>query len=84
MKPIDNLRNIVVLYKIPLAELIENLHEIYNQGADYIDMGIVKDPDERLDELKIGYTMDYLSIEALEHFNTNKKMSDDDINELTQ
>ena len=83
-RPIDEIPNIVILHRIPLGNLIEALHEIYNQGADFIDLGIVKDPKGKLDTLKVGYTMDYLSIEALEHFNANKKMSDDDINELTE
>lgn len=83
-KPIDQIPNIVILHRIPLSQLIEALHDIYNQGADFIDLGIVKDPEEKLDTLKIGYTMDYLSIEALEYFNANKKMSDDDINELIE
>ena len=80
---IDDIPGIVVLYRVPLAQFIEAMHNIYNAGADYIDIGILKDPEGKLDELKVGYTTDYLSNEALEHMNANRKMSDDDIDNLT-
>lgn len=79
---IDDIPNIVVLYRVPLDQLIQALHDVYNQGADFIDIGIVKDVNKKMDTLKVGYKMDYLCEEALRHYNANKTMSDDDINEL--
>ena len=67
------------LSKIYLKEFIDVLVNIYNEGADFIDLiGI---PDVEQDTIRIEVKNEYLADEAEEGDNM-EKLTDDDINGL--
>ena len=74
----------VKFQKIPLKGLIETLQEVYNQGADYID--IVGIPDEDQDIIGIHVREEYLSddLEDEEEGQDENQegLSDEDLNQL--
>lgn len=61
--------------KIPLKELIEILHEMYDQGADYVD--IVGVPNEEQDVIGIHVLEEYFFEEEYP-----EELSDEDLNQL--
>ena len=74
---------------IPLGPFIDNLIEIYNSGADFIDL--VGDPSETQDSLGILIKEEYINknrteeesyIFGYEGDETDEKLTDDDINQL--
>jgi hypothetical protein len=76
-------KKIITLQKIPIDNLIEILMELYNQGADYIDISGM--PDEDQDVISIFVREEYMSNdnnqeEYDEEFNSN--LSDEDLNQL--
>jgi hypothetical protein len=78
----------IILRKIALQKFIETLVNIYNSGADYVD--IIGTPDENQDIISIVVHEEYLSkdedeiefIDEEEEEPNNKPLSDEDINEL--
>jgi hypothetical protein len=78
----------IILRKIALQKFIETLVNIYNSGADYVD--IIGTPDEDQDIISIVVHEEYLSkdedeiefIDEEEEEPNNKPLSDEDINEL--
>jgi hypothetical protein len=72
-----------VLKKVPLLELVNALIDIYNQGFDFVDViGIL---DEKQDQIGLAYSEAYKSgeLDAEEQPQTNIKLSDEDLNQLT-
>jgi hypothetical protein len=75
------------LRKIPLAELLTILTELYEDGVDYIDIsGTPSDSEkEPQDLIKITVRPDYISEEMNEEEPSNinvRRLSDTDINDL--
>ena len=81
----------IILRKIALQKFIETLVNIYNSGADYVD--IIGTPDDNQDIISIVVHEEYLSkdedeIEFIDEKEeeyiepNNKPLSDEDINEL--
>ena len=78
----------IILQKIPLKRLLETLEEIYNQGADYIDISGV--PDVEQDIIGIHVLEDYMADEEDFDFEEtddeeelkSSDLSDDDLNQL--
>jgi hypothetical protein len=81
----------IILRKIALQKFIETLVNIYNSGADYVD--IIGTPDDNQDIISIVVHEEYLSkdedeIEFIDEEEeeyiepNNKPLSDEDINEL--
>jgi hypothetical protein len=78
----------IILRKIALQKFIETLVNIYNSGADYVD--IIGTPDDNQDIISIVVHEEYLSkdedeiefIDEEEEEPNNKPLSDEDINEL--
>ena len=78
----------IILQKIPLKRLLETLEEIYNQGADYIDISGV--PNVEQDIIGIHVREDYMADEEDFDFEENddeeelksSDLSDDDLNQL--
>lgn len=77
-------KKMVKFQKIPLKGLIETLQEVYNQGADFID--IVGIPDEDQDIIGIHVREEYLSDdledEEEEQDENQEGLSDEDLNQL--
>ena len=77
-------KKMVKFQKIPLKGLIETLQEVYNQGADFID--IVGIPDEDQDIIGIHVREEYLSEdledEEEEQDEDQEGLSDEDLNQL--
>lgn len=75
----------ITLQKIPLKRFLDTLQEIYNQGADYIDISGI--PDVEQDIIGIHVREDYMSEEE-EDFEFDDEesnpsdLSDDDLNQL--
>ena len=73
----------VKFQKIPLKGLIETLQEVYNQGADFID--IVGIPDEDQDIIGIHVREEYFSDDLEEEEEEDEEtegLSDEDLNQL--
>ena len=68
----------VVLHKIVLREFIEALIDIYDSGADYIDLVGINRRDR--DELNINVRDEYLYTE--EEGEEDDELTDDTINQL--
>jgi len=70
------------LRKIPLESFIEILQELYEQGADYIDIS-EEDHINNKDVIKITVRPEYF-INDREQYETDdvSSLSDDDINDL--
>ena len=60
----NNKKKEVILRKIALQKFIETLVNIYNSGADYVD--IIGTPDENQDTIGIVVHEEYLSKDELE------------------
>ena len=60
----NNKKKEVILRKIALQKFIETLVEVYNSGADYVD--IIGTPDENQDTIGIVVHEEYLSKDELE------------------
>ena len=76
-------KKMVKFQKIPLKGLIETLQEVYNQGADFID--IVGIPDEDQDIIGIHVREEYLSEDLEEEEDEEEspgELSDEDLNQL--
>lgn len=77
-------KKMVKFQKIPLKGLIEALQEVYNQGADFID--IVGIPDEDQDIIGIHVREEYLSDDLEEEDEDEEEspgeLSDEDLNQL--
>jgi len=90
----NNKKKEVILRKIALQKFIETLVNVYNSGADYVD--IVGTPDENQDTIGIVVHEEYLSKDDMqiefisdedeeeeEYIEPNDKpLSDEDINDL--
>ena len=89
----NNKKKEVILRKIALQKFIETLVDVYNSGADYVD--IVGTPDENQDTIGIVVHEEYLSKDDMqiefisdedeeeEYIEPNDKpLSDEDINDL--
>ncbi len=74
----------ITLQKIPLKRLLDTLQEIYDQGADYIDISGI--PDVEQDIIGIHVREDYMSDEEDFEFDEEESntsdLSDDDLNQL--
>lgn len=71
--------------KIPLEMFINLLVNIYESGANFIDLAAIVDEEEKKDTIKIGVRDDYYDNDEEEDDETkpaNVKLSDDDINDL--
>jgi hypothetical protein len=60
----NNKKKEVILRKIALQKFIETLVNVYNSGADYVD--IIGTPDENQDTIGIVVHEEYLSKDELE------------------
>lgn len=76
------------LRKIPLESLIEILQELFEQGADYIDIS-EEDNINNKDVIKITVRPEYFIHDDKEQYETNyieeesdSSLSDEDINDL--
>lgn len=67
---------IITLQKIPIKNLMEILSELYNDGADYIDISGV--PNVEQDVISIFVREEYMNQD--EEYNGD--LSDDDLNQL--
>jgi len=91
----NNKKKEVILRKIALQKFIETLVNVYNSGADYVD--IIGTPDENQDTIGIVVHEEYLSKDDMqiefivddeedeeeEYIEPNDKpLSDEDINDL--
>lgn len=78
------------IQKIPLNELIETLVSLYNHGVDYVD--IIGEPGEQFDKMAISFVEEYMTDQGKKNFfamesnmeveSSNKKLSDEDLNQL--
>jgi hypothetical protein len=77
-----------LIRKVDLKALIDTLVEVYNSGADYID--IIGHPDEEQDTIGIIVHDDYMADpndleegqERIETEEEDKPLSDEDLNQL--
>jgi hypothetical protein len=91
----NNKKKEVILRKIALQKFIETLVNVYNSGADYVD--IIGTPDENQDTIGIVVHEEYLSKDDIEielilddedeeeeyiEPTNDKPLSDEDINDL--
>lgn len=67
---------IITLQKIPIKNLMEILSELYNDGADYIDISGV--PNIEQDVISISVREEYMNQD--EEYNGD--LSDEDLNQL--
>jgi hypothetical protein len=77
--------NQVILRKVALKAFIDTLVNVYNSGADYVD--IVGSNDEQQDTIGIIVTDEYMADPddmelEIEDDEEEKKLSDDDIDQL--
>ena len=68
----------IVVIKIPLEVLIQNLINVFNSGMDYVDIIVTSTPFQ--DHIGIVIREEYFSQEEREI----KKLSDEDLNELME
>ena len=72
--------------KIPLEMFINLLVNIYESGANFIDLAAIVDEEEKKDTIKIGVRDDYYDNDEEEDDETKPanviKLSDDNINDL--
>ena len=78
-------KNQVILRKVALKAFIDTLVNVYNSGADYVD--IVGSNDEQQDTIGIIVTDEYMADPddmelEIEDEEKEKKLSDDDIDQL--
>ncbi len=72
---------IITLQKIPIKNLMEILSELYNDGADFIDISGM--PDEDQDVISIFVREEYMNQDEEEYDEEyNGDLSDDDLNQL--
>lgn len=70
-----------IIRKIHLKTFIDTLVDVYNSGANYVD--IVGKPDEEQDTIGIIVHEDYMADpDEIEEEDDDKPLSDDDINQL--
>lgn len=72
------------LRKIPLLDLIEILTELYDDGADYVDISgqMGEDRDNPQDVIKLTVRPDYVSKSQEGDIEIDMKLSENDINDL--
>ena len=74
----------ITLQKIPIKNLLDILNEIYDNGADYIDISGV--PNVEQDVISIFVREEYMSEEFNEEYEyrdeDSSALSDDDLNQL--
>lgn len=74
-------KNIITLQKIPIKNLMEILSELYNDGADYIDISGV--PNVEQDVISIFVREEYMNEdEEYDEEECNGDLSDEDLNQL--
>lgn len=71
---------IITLQKIPIKNLMEILSELYNDGADYIDISGM--PNVEQDVISIFVREEYMNQDEEEEEECNSDLSDDDLNQL--
>jgi hypothetical protein len=72
----------ITLRKIPLKVLIEILQDVWDHGADYVD--IIGVPDAIQDNICVAVKEEYM-IDSQEEENSspeNKEITDEDLNQL--
>jgi len=62
----NKMENTLILRKLPIIDFIKVLTELYESGVDYFDLEGKSDVGNYQDVIKLTYTQDYLSQEALE------------------
>jgi len=67
----------LVIKKIPLKAFIEVLNEVYNKGAEYVDL--IGTPDEHKDAVDIYVPEEYMYTEPDKEDPT---LTDEDLNQL--
>ena len=72
--------NEIALRKIPLKILIEILQDAWDRGADYVD--IIGVPDEIQDNISIAIKEEYMHREEDDNIDTDKDITDEDLNQL--
>jgi len=76
----------VRLNKIPITTLLQILSQLFEEGADYIDIEGKPEKDSESDVLKVTVRPEYyskdLDIEEIKIEQFNKQLSDEDINDL--
>lgn len=75
----------IVLRKIPLKLVINILTDLWNRGADYVD--IIGVPDEIQDNIAIAAKDEYFSKGDVEEYDVeleedDESLNDEDLNEL--
>jgi hypothetical protein len=84
--PEKSKKNQVILRKIALKTFIDTLVNVYNSGADYVDL--IGSNDEEQDTIGIIVTDEYMAdpddmeLEIEDEDEEEKKLSDDDIDQL--
>lgn len=63
--------------KMPLYELLNVLQEIYDKGADYVDL--IVEPTKEKDVLSLIVRNEYINIE---YTYPNETLTDEDLNQL--
>lgn len=76
----NNDENMVVVYKIDLAELLNSLNDMYSRGINFVDLAMMKDPKSEEDVLRIGYKIEYLDEDALDNLDVG--ISNEDLDKL--
>jgi len=71
---------IITLQKIPIKNLIEILSELYDDGADFIDISGM--PNEDQDVISISVREEYMNQDEEYDEESNGNLSDDDLNQL--
>jgi 3-dehydroquinate dehydratase len=71
---------IITLQKIPIKNLIEILSELYDDGADFIDISGM--PNEDQDVISISVREEYMNQDEEYDEESNGDLSDDDLNQL--
>lgn len=71
---------IITLQKIPIKNLMEILSELYNDGADFVDISGM--PDEDQDVISIFVREEYMNQDEEYDEEYNGDLSDDDLNQL--
>ena len=73
------MENLVSLQKIPLERFIDVLIELYDRGADFVD--IVGSPDKEQDMMSIIVRLEYVDPERNDFDNEEEIIDDDDVDD---
>lgn len=70
----------LIIKKILLKAFLEVLNDIYESGADFVDL--IGTPDEHEDAIGISVPEEYMNTGEQKEEEENSSLTDDDINQL--